>query len=192
MEQSELLKYVCRLLERLGVRYLVTGSQATIAFGEPRFTNDIDIVADLSPADVDALCAAFPPTDYYLSRAAVDEALAHRTTFNVIHPASGLKVDVILPQRTPRDELQLNRGVRVAIDGEFKAVFASPEDIILKKLEWRAMGGGERHLRDIAGVIKTLQGRLDREYIESQAEALGFAERWRDVLSTVEAGGEDR
>jgi hypothetical protein len=187
MEQSELLKYVCQLFERLGVRYLVTGSQATIAFGEPRFTNDIDIVADLSPAHVDAFCAAFPAGDFYLSRTAVDEALAARGMFNVIHPTSGLKVDVIIPKRTPQDELRLGRGVRVPIDDDFRAVFSSPEDIIVKKLEWHTMGGGERHLRDIAGVIKTLRDRLDRRYIANHAETLGVGELWRDVLALVES-----
>ena len=44
MEQSELLRHLCATLDRLGIRYFVTGSQATIAFGEPRFTNDIDVV----------------------------------------------------------------------------------------------------------------------------------------------------
>jgi hypothetical protein len=186
MEQSDLLKYACRTLERLEVRYLVTGSQATIAYGEPRFTNDIDIVADLQRQNVVEFCAAFPDADYYLSRIAVDEAVADRGMFNVIHPASGLKIDVILPKQTPHDELRLRRGVRVAVDAEFKAVFTSPEDIILKKMQWHEMGGGERHLRDIAGVIKTQKTKLDRRYIEEQAIELGVVGLWHAVLATVE------
>ena len=66
MEPSDLIKHVCRLLERLGVRYLITGSQATIAYGEPRFTNDIDIVVDLTPSHLDGFCNGFPETDFYL------------------------------------------------------------------------------------------------------------------------------
>jgi hypothetical protein len=144
-------------------------------------------VADLSPTHVDAFCAAFPAGEFYLSRTAVDEALAARAMFNVIHPTSGLKIDVIIPKRTPQDELRLGRGVRVPIDNEFKAVFSSPEDIILKKLEWHTMGGGERHLRDIAGVIKTLQDRLDRAYVAVRAEELGLGELWRQILERSEA-----
>jgi hypothetical protein len=41
METSELLRFVAGTLEKLGIRYFVTGSMATIFFGEPRFTNDI-------------------------------------------------------------------------------------------------------------------------------------------------------
>lgn len=47
MAPSDLLRYVAHTLERLGLRYLVTGSTATIAYGEPRFTIDIDVVVDL-------------------------------------------------------------------------------------------------------------------------------------------------
>ncbi len=186
MEQSDLIKHVCSLFERLGVRYLVTGSQATIAYGEPRFTNDIDIVADLKSIHLDALCEAFPESDYYLSRPAAQEAIASRGMFNVIHPESGLKIDVILPKGTSHDELRLSRGVRISVDEHFKAVFTSPEDIILKKLQWHEMGGGDRHLRDIAGVVVTLREKLDRVYVEEQARELGVAELWRQLLARVE------
>jgi len=47
MEQSDLLRFMVSVLEKLGLRYFVTGSTASIFFGEPRFTNDIDIVVDL-------------------------------------------------------------------------------------------------------------------------------------------------
>lgn len=43
MGPSELLGKLANALERLGIRYLLTGSMATITFGEPRFTNDIDV-----------------------------------------------------------------------------------------------------------------------------------------------------
>jgi hypothetical protein len=186
MEPSDLIKHVCRHLERLGVRYLITGSQATIAYGEPRFTNDIDIVVDLTPSTLDSFCAAFPESEFYLSHSAAREAVARRGMFNIIHPASGLKVDCIIPKQTPHDELRLSRGVRVSVDDEFKAMFTSPEDIILKKLQWHEMGGGERHLRDIAGVVRTRGPALDRAYIEQQADALAVMTLWRSVLAAIE------
>ncbi len=47
MEPSEILRWLAEALERLQIPYLVTGSMATIAYGEPRFTNDIDVVVAL-------------------------------------------------------------------------------------------------------------------------------------------------
>ena len=60
MEPSELLRFVVSALERLGIRYFVTGSTVTIFYGEPRFTNDIDIVVDLSASTVEEFCRQFP------------------------------------------------------------------------------------------------------------------------------------
>ena len=70
MDSYELLRYAAGQLQRMGVPYLVTGSMATITYGEARFTNDVDIVADLKASHVDALLAAFPDADYYCSRVA--------------------------------------------------------------------------------------------------------------------------
>src|SRR5207302_1243907 len=95
MEHVDLLRHVVGVLGRLGVPYFITGSTATIFFGEPRFTNDVDVVADLGMEHIPALLAAFPPDEYYLSDDAVRQAVARRFQFNIIHPTSGLKVDVI-------------------------------------------------------------------------------------------------
>lgn len=47
MEPSDLLRHLVNVFESLGIRYFVTGSVASIFYGEPRFTNDIDVVADI-------------------------------------------------------------------------------------------------------------------------------------------------
>lgn len=91
MDSYELLQHAADTLDRLLVPYFVTGSMATIMHGESRFTNDVDIVADLQPIHVTRLCTAFRSPDFYYSRPAVEEAIQHRTQFNIIHPTSGLK-----------------------------------------------------------------------------------------------------
>jgi hypothetical protein len=92
MDWFELLELLARRLDELYIPYFVTGSGATITFGEPRYTNDIDIVADLDQSHVDRLCESFPAPDFYVSRAAVDEAIRQRRMFNIIHIPSGLKI----------------------------------------------------------------------------------------------------
>ena len=84
MEHSELLRYVVGVIERLSLDYMVTGSVATIFFGEPRFTNDIDIVVDLGPDRIAEFCQAFPAPDFYLSEEAVREAVQQQAQFNII------------------------------------------------------------------------------------------------------------
>lgn len=70
MEQSDLLPYVVAVLERLGVRYLITGSMASIAYGEARPTHDIDLVVELPPSRVDEFCRSFPSPEFYISEQA--------------------------------------------------------------------------------------------------------------------------
>ena len=47
MELYDLLARVIEVFEDLHIPYLVTGSLASMAYGEPRLTNDIDIVAGI-------------------------------------------------------------------------------------------------------------------------------------------------
>ena len=54
---ADLLAHLATSLALLEIRYLVTGSMATIAYGEPRFTNDIDVVIALPEEKIDAFCA---------------------------------------------------------------------------------------------------------------------------------------
>jgi len=74
VDPFDLLKVVADVCTRLGIRYVTVGSMATITYGEPRFTNDIDILIDLSPDLIDEFCRSFPDSDYYLSRTAVETA----------------------------------------------------------------------------------------------------------------------
>ncbi len=74
MEHPDLLRYLADAFDRLQLRYSVTGSTATIAYGEPRFTNDIDVVVELPIARVDDFIAAFPAPDFDVSRTAVESA----------------------------------------------------------------------------------------------------------------------
>lgn len=60
MEQIELLKYVTATLERLEIPYALVGSWGSSIYGEPRFTNDIDIVIDMPTHSVSQFCTAFP------------------------------------------------------------------------------------------------------------------------------------
>lgn len=187
MDPSELLRHVAGVLERLGFRYLVTGSTATIFFGEPRFTNDIDIVLDLPPARISELCAAFPAEDFYLSEESVRRAVARGGQFNLIHPRSGLKIDFIVATDTPFNRSRFARSRRLTPGPDFQATFASPEDVILKKMEYYREGHSDKHLRDIAGVFRISGDQIDRVYLEEWIARLGLGEIWQEVLRWLDA-----
>ena len=190
MEQSELLRYTATVLEKLGVRYFVTGSTASIFFGEPRFTNDIDVVVDLQSGDVARFCAEFPDEEFYLDEEAVRRAVAQHRQFNILHPSSALKVDVIVPCDTLFNRSRFARIQRVRPAPDFEACFSSAEDVIVKKMDFFREGGSEKHLRDIAGILKISGAALDMEYIESWAENLGLETIWRTILRSTSQGAE--
>ena len=188
MEPSELLGRVTGVLERLAIPYFVTGSIASIVYGEPRFTNDIDIVADLSLVHVEPFCASFPAPEYYVSAQAAREAVVLRRQFNIIHPGSGLKIDVIAAKDTEFDKGRFARARRIEIPGKRLVYFASPEDVVLKKLEFYREGGSEKHLRDIAGILKITGDRLDREYLRNWVGILGLEDIWRRISGPLFEG----
>lgn len=188
MRQDELLRRVTGALTELGIPHLVTGSVASIFFGEPRFTNDIDIVIDLSAAGVDDLCAAFPADDFYLSKEAARDAVRRCGQFNLIHPASGLKVDFIVAAGSAFDRSRFARARRVRPAPDFTASFASPEDVILKKMQTYLDGGSDKHLRDIAGILAMSGEALDREYLDEWASRLELDELWRGILERLGEG----
>ena len=176
MTQDELLRQVTAVLERLSIPYLVTGSVASIFFGEPRFTNDIDVVVELQASDIADLCEQFPAEDFYLSAEAAADALERRSQFNLIHPRSGLKVDFMVAAGGPFDRSRFARARRIQLAPGVEAWFASPEDVILKKLEYYQRGGSSKHLRDIAGVLRVSGAELDYPYMSEWADRLGLGE----------------
>jgi hypothetical protein len=109
MEQVDILRRAVELLEHLQAPYVVVGSIASIAYGESRFTQDIDIVAAFELAHVPDLLNAFPPPEYYLSEDAAREGILNRFQFNVIHPGSGHKIDFILPRDDAWARTQMSR-----------------------------------------------------------------------------------
>ncbi len=181
MAPSELLRYCVTALERLRLPYFVTGSVATVYYGEPRFTNDIDVVVALTLPRVSQFCRAFHQPEFYLSEEAVREAVERHGQFNIIHPTSGLKIDMMIPEDTPFNESRFSRVKRIKLSDNYEACFAAAEDVILKKLEYYREGGSEKHLRDIAGVLKISGEQVDMSYIAAWAARMGLDSVWESV-----------
>lgn len=182
MGPYDLLRIVVEVLERFEISYLITGSVASMAYGEPRLTNDIDIVAEIRPEHINDLLAAFPAPEYYISEEMIRGAIQKSGQFNIIHPASGLKIDMIIRQNTPFDQSRFTRRKRLRPAKDYEADFAAPEDVILKKMEFYKAGGSEKHLRDITGILRISGDEIDRQYIAPWAQRLGVTEIWEAIL----------
>jgi hypothetical protein len=178
MEQYELLGYLVRCLEKLKIPYFITGAVASIAYGEPRLTNDIDIVAEVNDGHTAKLKECFPEEEFYLDLDSIREAIRRRDQFNIIHPASGLKIDVMISKGDAFDGSRFNRIRRMRPLEDTEANFASPEDVIIKKMEYYKEGASEKHIRDILGMLKISGEMIDLEYISFWAKRLNLEKIW--------------
>lgn len=185
MEPSELLHFLAGVLDRLQLPYFVTGSTVTIFYGEPRFTNDIDVVVDLPASMAATFCRQFPEDEFYVDEVAVRDAVRRRSQFNIIHPRSGLKIDVMIPEASDFNRSRFARARRVRAGDDWDASFATPEDAIIKKMEYFREGGSEKHLRDITGVLKTSGADIDKDYIERWAATLALMDLWQAILERL-------
>jgi len=189
VDQVDLLRHVIRVLDELDIPYMLVGSLASGAYGEPRMTQDIDVVVDIAEAQVDRLCSAFPDGDFYVSREAAHQAVRHRGQFNVIHPASGNKIDFIIARNDEWGRTQLSRRQRVLVLPDLEGSAARAEDVILGKLKYYAEGGSDKHLRDIVGILRISPDQVDREYVNRWADKLGVGEIWKAVLDRAAGSG---
>ncbi len=170
---------VADLLERMRVPYLGGGSLASSLHGIPRATQDADVVADLRPGHVDALVAALSE-GWYVDRDMILDAVRRRACFNVIHLATMFKVDVFVLSGDPAQQREMRRRIRVTIgDDPGREIFvASPEDIVLMKLDWYRLGGGvsDRQWGDVLGVLEVQGPSLDMAYLRESASDMGLGD----------------
>jgi hypothetical protein len=161
---------------------------ASSLWGESRATLDVDIVVDLDAERVSALLEAVQP-QVYVSEEAVKQAIAHQSSFNLIHFDTNEKVDIFIlsPQPLAQQEMQRRQLQPVDKGGRF-LYLPTPEDIILQKLRWYHLGNqiSERQWRDVLGVLKTQGEGLDFSYLRRWAET----EKLSDLLAKAltEAG----
>ncbi len=178
-DQADLLETIASILNQKGFRYFVTGSQASAMYGEPRFTQDIDIVLELSEEQLSEFLEGFDSEDFYLSESAARSAVARRGMFNLIQPVTGGKVDFVVAKDSDFDRSRMERVRQLSISESVNAKFASPEDVILKKMQWYMKDHSDRHIRDILGVLKIQETSIDLSHIETWLERLGVTDVWQ-------------
>jgi hypothetical protein len=174
--------------EQAGIRYAIGGSWASTSFGEPRFTNDIDILGEFTEENVPVFLRCLPETFYVDA----DEALAaicQGRSFNVIYMPTAFKFDFFPAAAFALGRQELDRAIYMSDTALTKAPapFVTPEDILLAKLFWFRSGGdiSEVQWRDLKGIARNCAGNLDDAYLRQGAEALGVRDLLKKLTSEV-------
>jgi len=177
MSVNQVFEKLRSALDNANVPYLVTGSFVSSLHGIPRSTNDIDVVIAPTRAQLLALVEQFPEADYYCEKEDALQALTHRSQFNVIDQNSLWKIDFIVSRQRPFDVARFRRRAIVELAG-VRVHAATPEDVLIAKLDWAKEGGSERQIEDAAGVVRVQGASLDVSYIEEWVEALQLQDEW--------------
>jgi hypothetical protein len=181
------IKPVVDALEKMDIQYFIGGSVASSILGVPRTTIDVDLVADIQSCHVSKLIEILGK-EYYVEPSAIREAISRNSSFNMIHHLTCFKIDVFILKRRIFDRISMQRRIRDSLDEQNPALefcFASPEDLLLNKLEWFKIGNcvSERQWFDVLGILRIQGNHLDCDYLEKWAEDLGVL----DLLKKAEA-----
>ena len=180
------LKLILSVLEKAGIDYMIGGAVAVWPWGEPRSTQDIDIVIHLGMEQINALSKELEKIEIYLPPDIIMENL-HETRIdlpiNAIHGASGYKAEMFLMRED--DELRktaFQRRVKVDFGSEIGEVFIhSPEDLIIYKMLYYSLSQQTKHIRDIGSIIKVRGNELDYEYIQKWAVTKQLTGIWQEI-----------
>ena len=180
MSLAAFLERCVSVLRTANVPFMLTGSLAAAFYGQPRATQDVDVVVELDADLLDRLIADLLGAGFYVSSDAAHEALAHHGLFNAIDPGTGWKVDIIIRKDRGFNRSEFGRRVPAELLG-IQLALTTVEDLIIAKLEWSELGVSELQRRDVAGIIESAGDEIDLAYVERWIDELGLRPAWDRV-----------
>jgi hypothetical protein len=189
MQQTDLFVIFTERLDAAGLQYMVSGSVAAMVYGEPRLTNDIDVILHVVRADLPRLVEAFPLDSFYCPPEDVlqiETRRKRRGHFNLIHHETGHKADIYLCGDDPLHVWGLSERRQIDLDEGKSLWVAPPEYVILRKLEYFKEGGSEKHKTDIQGMLEVSGQDLDIDVVNTWIARLGVESEWKAVAGQVD------
>jgi len=184
------LKLILAALKASGVEYMLGGALAEWAWGEPRATQDVDVVINLPIRSIGRFSRELEKRDMLVPEDVILDTLTEDRAdipLNAVHIHSGLKADLYLVREG--DALRqsaFQRRILVDYGPPIGKVYVhSPEDLIIYKLLYFSISGQSKHARDIAAMMKANTDRIDLEYIEKWVDHLGLASVWTEMKSNL-------
>lgn len=190
MTRPSLISLFVRPLNQLRIPYLVTDGVASVIYGEPRFTRDIDLVVRLESRDARRFSAAWAGDEFYVPPVEVMEEESRRPIhghFNVSHHQTAMRADIYLPGDDPLNAWSFEHPSLRQVEGEEVSV-APIEAVILSKLRYFKMGKSDRHLRDVREMLRISGELVNVPELKRWAGRIGVREEWDRVQESGNAG----
>ena len=180
MQEPNLFLIYTDILKKNNIGYFISGSIAATVYGEPRLTNDIDLIISLRTDDIKAFVNSFPPAAFYCPPEEIIEIEVKRAAnghFNLIHQETGFKADIYL---IGKDEFQiwaLKNKVKIPFAGS--EIYLAPiEYVIIKKLEWFKEGNSPKHLSDIQFILSNSKDLINFTFLEEHIKVFELESVW--------------
>jgi len=180
MELREVLGRICSALEAAEIHYMLVGSFAAVHHGFLRSTADLDFVIEADPEQLRRLIQELRAKDYHAEIEDALQAWRNRSMFNVMDRVAGWKSDFIFVKPRAFSREEFSRRKQSVLEG-VPLFIASPEDIIVSKLEWAKLGKSARQLEDASQLFRMRSESLDRGYIDHWANELGLSTQWNEA-----------
>ena len=169
-------------LDALGVPWVIGGSIASSVHGEPRSTQDVDMVVALLDRHVTPFAKAIG-SDYYVDADVMRAAVISGGSFNAVHFASAIKVDFFVAGDDAFEAERLRSRQRVELPNGVLFVDTA-ENTLLRKLEWYRRGGAisDRQWRDVQAIVRIQGDSLDVDHLRVWAGRLGVLDLLERVM----------
>lgn len=176
--QNTLAKAV-DLLQGLGVRFHLTGGITSVAYGEPRMTQDVDLVVENATLaqEIDEFLKRLTPTDLLFEEKAIRSALKRNGMFRLYDTAESLKLDIYARELIPGE---LNRSVHHEVFEGVSLPIVSLADAAASKLVWISKGS-HKSRRDLRQLMRRANDG-DKQAVSSTADQFGLTSLLHEVL----------
>ena len=185
MQEANLFLVFLDRLNEARLSYMVTGSVASIIYGEPRMTHDIDLVLELHVENVRNFIDLFPADKFYCPPQDVIKTEIARETrghFNIIHHETGFKADIYPVGQDELHQWAMAKRQKIKIDHSDMFI-APPEYVIIRKLQYHKEGGSTKHLRDINRMVEISGEGIDKPALEQMIIKYDLLDEWKSSQS---------
>lgn len=184
-DPTSIISLMASILDAANLPYYITDGVAAIAHGEPRATIDLDIVIAIELDDLPAFTTSLEVQGFYVARLA-DVISGSLRCLNITHLESVENVDLMISGGEEYDLIKLDRRQPYILPDGVSVAIATPEDTIISKLIWRRKSQSDKQWRDILGILKVQQERLDFGYIQGWVDKFKIDQDWQ--RAKIEAG----